>query len=98
MKTLSKSYWPPIKLAAISQAICLLVAAIVLDGGFCLTLAVFAAVAYWAGLVVMILRRPSNPTKIDLALVGCGYFIAAAITFVMPPIVAVVARSLGLLN
>lgn len=57
----------------ILQTPIILLFSIMLDGGTLGTLSLIAACGYWAGVVLILLRRSNVPTVVDLAFVRWGY-------------------------
>ena len=84
---ISPSYRPAILEALTLQVMIGVLALMILDGGGIAQLCGIALLAFWAGAVTLIFRRPQNPTAPDLILLRFGYlplvlltpFIAGAI-------------------
>ncbi|MCE9583394.1 MAG: hypothetical protein K8T20_12985 [Planctomycetes bacterium] len=51
----------------------LVATAFLLDCGTMLHVSLFAIAAHWAGILMVILRRPSAPTWFDLGLIRFGF-------------------------
>ena len=56
------------------QAIVLVLSALALDGGFLLRVCVIAAVVSWFATALIMLRRPRQPTDVDLVIVKYGFW------------------------
>jgi len=69
--------------ALVQQAIVLLLASMILDGGLLAQICGFAFAAFWAAVGLLKIRRNSFPTKIDLALIRCGYLLVCLISFLV---------------
>ena len=84
---ISSEYRPAIKTVLLQQAVVLILAALVLDGGVTFNSAVISVVGFWLGLGVILVRRPDSPTPGDLFYVGYAFLLIAAIVIVSEPIV-----------
>ena len=67
--------------AFVQQAIVLVLAGMILDGGLIAQMCWYAFLAFWGGVAVIWFRRSSSPTKQDLILVRGGYLIVCIISF-----------------
>jgi len=63
---LSKEYWQALKVSLVFQVFFGLFTALLLDGGQMLQWWAVTMVGYWAGFGLVALRRPQDPTKLDL--------------------------------
>jgi hypothetical protein len=77
----SPAYDRVIRRALLTQLIVGFLAALMLDGGTSARVVGVAVLGFWLCAAVVILRRPHEPTKFDLAIVHWGFwpilFIAA---------------------
>lgn len=73
--TFSKKYNQPIRFGLISAALLALIAATTQDMGEWLTTYINSLVAYGALILLILLRRPSSPTRQDLLIVKWGLLI-----------------------
>jgi hypothetical protein len=80
-------YQSALAVAAAQQAIILLLAALILDGGVVLRFCTIAAIASWICTLMIMLRRPKQPTILDLGIVKYGFwpamFLVTVIGFVI---------------
>ena len=74
------SYQQAIRSAVIQQFLILAFASMILDGGVVFALCFYAAVGFWAGFVMIHVRRPI-PTTVDLAVIKVGYLPLCLISF-----------------
>ena len=72
-----------LKLAVLQQVPVLFLTAGILDGGGVFLLALFALVAFWAGVFLIRARRVIGFTKTDLFLFRWGYVPLCVISFVL---------------
>ena len=84
-------YSESIKVAVAQQAVVLIFASLILDGGQILRFCAIAAIASWICTLVIILRRPKQPTKLDLGIVKFGFWPAM-------PLVALIGFVVGLVR
>src|ERR1700722_15217914 len=69
---ISSSYARPVITAAVLSAVLLILSFMVLDMGETGYASVYAIAAFWAGVLLIILRRPHSPTKADLHIIRFG--------------------------
>jgi hypothetical protein len=69
---LAQAYSSPVQSALGVQIIFVLWFGSLLDGGVVLRAFLYSSLAYWAGTVLILLRRPSNPTRGDLLYIRWG--------------------------
>ena len=72
VNTIAVTYHRALIQALALQVVLLILGAMVLDGGECLSAVVYSSIAYWAGLAFVVFRRPSTPTGGDLVFVRYG--------------------------
>jgi hypothetical protein len=84
---LAPGYSPSIKLAVIQQSVVLLLASLMLDFGQTLHACCVAALAHWATIALIITRRPSSPTPLDITLVRYGFWVMAFLMWMVAPLV-----------
>ena len=84
MKAFWRSEWyrDAIKFALIQQAIVLVFGANIFDGGVILAICAYAAVGFWAGVVLINFRRPI-PTRFDLAMIKARYVPLGVFSFLV---------------
>ena len=70
---ISPSYRAPIYDAVVLQMLLSVLSALILDGGDTARICGIALVAFWAGAIVLIRRRPQSPKRTDIALLRFGY-------------------------
>ena len=75
------SLQPFLKLVLIQQLPLLLLTAQMLDGGRLFQRCLFAALAHWVAIVLIMDRRSSNPSSIDVFMVRWGFFPLAILFF-----------------
>jgi hypothetical protein len=68
------------------QAVLLFSASLVLDGGRLFRTSLIASAAQWACTLLVVLRRPQSPTKLDLLVVGFGVLALMAAAVLMAPL------------
>ncbi len=89
---LSDKYISPIRDSFALQVLFALLGSIIIDNGFCARAVIISIAAYWAGFLLIAIRRPRTPTKWDLLIVRWGFLV---ILFVAVP-VATLAVALGM--
>jgi hypothetical protein len=85
---ISSSYRQPIFEAVAIQVLLGFLSLMVLDGGTAARFCGLALLAFWAGAIFLIWRRPLTPTKIDLILIRLGYLPVIALTLLIGPLAA----------
>ncbi len=80
--SLSKDYRSALKGVVLLQLVIGVLALIAIDGGFLFELWWRPMAAYWGCFIVMVLRRPNTPTKLDLILVKWGFVLLIPCTFI----------------
>jgi hypothetical protein len=86
-RSLSSVYWPATRTALLQQGIVFVLSALTLDLGQTICEAVTAIAAYWLAFCIIVVRRPSSPTRGDMFLIRYGFllmffFAVAALPFV----------------
>lgn len=83
---ISDKYLSPLKVSVALQIVAALVCSIILDGGYCGIL-IFSLVAYWLGVLIIVLRRPLKPTRGDIIFVAGGFPLVLIVgwTFAVQP-------------
>jgi hypothetical protein len=69
----SSAYRNAIKVAIVLQALATLLLLSLLDGGTLAKIGGAAVVGFWIGVAAVMIRRPRNPTPLDLLYVRWGY-------------------------
>jgi hypothetical protein len=70
--SLSDSYRIPVRRALAWSVIMAALSALLLDRGQTARLTAFGLLVFWACVLMTICRRPTNPTRFDLLLIGWG--------------------------
>ena len=78
---ISKEYDSPIFEAVALQIVLGLLSLLILDGGTVARICGIALVAFWAGAGLLIYRRPTSPSRLDLQLIRFGYLPVVVIAF-----------------
>lgn len=76
MKTnrrLSGKYWSPLRDSAVLQAFFVFVSWLALDGGSLFRYSLLVLAPCWALILMIVLRRPAEPTPFDLKVVRFSY-------------------------
>jgi hypothetical protein len=79
---LAPEYKPALKSSVIQQLCALVLSALTLDFGLLLRCCLISVLAYWLVAALIVTRRPSMPTAVDVHLIRYGFlpiFIAVAI-------------------
>jgi hypothetical protein len=71
------------KVSACLQMPILLLASIVLDGGEVLQWMMLAALTYWLGVFIIMIRRNGNATRLDALLIKWGYPLAIVLAAIL---------------
>jgi len=71
----------------LQQFIFLLLGAGILDGGQCFQILAYAALAYWAGFGLIMLRRHGRLTQADKILIRWGYLLLVAASSIITPLI-----------
>lgn len=79
----SERYRKPLLEAAILQVLAVILAGMILDGGKCLYVVLLSVLAHWAVAVIILVRRPSSPTKGDLAIVGRAFLLVLLVIYLL---------------
>jgi hypothetical protein len=79
--------------AILLQVVAALVLLDLLDGGFTARIGGYAMVGFWAGVAIIILRRPQIPQASDLKYIRSGYLLALGIGIVAAMIVTTLRGS-----
>ena len=88
LSSLSTDYRNAVRVAAVVQVVMGLFISRSIDAGVSFELWWRAVVAFWGVFIVMILRRPYTPTKVDLILVRWGFI---PLFLLLTPVVLAVA-------
>ena len=70
---ISASYRKPIREALALQVFLGLLSTLIIDGGATASICGIALVAFWSAAGVLMLRRPEEPTRTDVAFLRFGY-------------------------
>lgn len=80
--TLAPEYLPPMKRSSAAQFLLLMVSSLMMDGGFAMVVLLIATAAYWAGFVLIAIRRPQSPRRFDLFWADAGFVVTFVATLV----------------
>ena len=72
MDAISSVYDRPIRFSLVCQVAIGIIAALTLDFGVLARVVLVAILAYWLCVVVVVVRRPHNPSPFDLRIVRWG--------------------------
>lgn len=92
MIAISKSYLPALKISIILQVSALLLSSVVMCGTV-FWYVITALIAYWAGILMMVIARPAKPTRVDIIIVYLGF---PFILLVLIPAATLIANAAGL--
>jgi hypothetical protein len=76
---ISRSYDGAVRRPLATQLIVGIMAALVLDGGIMARVVGVAILGFWLCAAVIMVHRPSDPTRLDLALINWGFWPVLAI-------------------
>lgn len=76
---LDSRYHRALEIAIGQHLVAFVATAFMLDGGEMLRMTLVAMAAYWTFILVILLRRPLSPTKIDLLVIRWGFVPVGAI-------------------
>jgi hypothetical protein len=71
--SLSDDYRSPLRATLVIQFVVVILSGLMLDRGIFARITLIAVVGFWAGVFVMMIRRPQAPTAIDLWIVRWGF-------------------------
>lgn len=71
----ASDYDPAIKSAVIQQVIFLILGGLTLDGGYLGRACCVATLAHWVAILLIVVRRPFLPTKVDLIVIRYAFFL-----------------------
>ncbi len=71
---LSDRYRAPIRAALWQQVPTAIAFALMLDGGTAARVCGCAVAGFWLGVAIIMVRRPAEPTAVDLGLIRWGFF------------------------
>lgn len=84
----SGKYWSPLRDTLILQAFFLLVSWLALDGGHLFRYSLFVLAPAWALIFLIVLRRPAEPTPLDLKVVRFSYLAWWILLLLLSPLLA----------
>jgi hypothetical protein len=84
---LSTRYWPALRFGILVQAIFGILTALMLDMGESFNAFKIAFLAHWLGILLIIARRPTSPTKTDIVFIRWGTPILLFVTGLLAPYV-----------
>jgi hypothetical protein len=67
--------------AFVQQSVIMVLAGMILDGGAVAQSCFYAFAAFWVGVGVIVWRRASAPTKVDLVIVRGGFIVLCVLSF-----------------
>ena len=84
----SPAYREAVKVALVLQVVGTLALLTVLDGGTLAKTGGAAMIGFWIGAAVVMVRRPRNPTPLDLLYVRWGYLPVLIVGIACVPVIA----------
>ena len=84
----SGKYGSPLRDSLILQAFFLVLFWLALDGGMLFRYSLFILAPYWALVLLIVLRRPAEPTPLDLKVVRFGYLALWILLLLLSPLLA----------
>jgi hypothetical protein len=69
----AEAYRAPVKFAVLLQVGIGILCVLMLDGGVLARVCACAVLAFWAGAALILVRRPYEPTRFDLAMIRYGF-------------------------
>lgn len=81
--TLADSYRPAMFTAVGIQLVCGVLSAMLLDGGNAAAMCLATLIGFWVGVLLLMLRRPRNPSRTDLRVVQFGFLPLFGVAFVL---------------
>lgn len=79
----SEHHRKPLLEAVILQLLAVGFAAMILDGGKVLHAVLLAVLAHWVVSVIILIRRPTSPTKTDLMMVGRAFLLMGVVVYLL---------------
>jgi len=92
----SESYRKPIYVSVCIGFFWLALWSLALDGGYCVRLAAYALLSQWIGVVLIMFRRPADPTKLDLQFIKYGIVFLWLYGLAAAPFIRMLAAKLGM--
>jgi hypothetical protein len=92
---LSEKYWAAIRVSLVFQVFLCLMTLLMTDLGLSFQIWGITMTAYWGGVIVVVMRRPVAPTRLDIFLVRWSFpflFILAV------PLVALIWKARGVMG
>ncbi len=86
---LSPAYRDAVKVALVLQVIATLFLLAILDGGTLAKVGGAAMLGFWIGVAVVMIRRPRNPSTLDLLYVRWGYIVMLIVGIACMPFMGV---------
>jgi hypothetical protein len=80
---LDDAYGPAVKFTLVVQVILLFISSMVLDGGHTLRTVAIAMLAFWASVLILIVRNPRTAGKWDLVYVRAGFLPILVVTWLV---------------
>lgn len=84
---ISPAYRHALALPIIEQLLLLVLTSILTDHGQALCQVLYSVAAFWAGFLLILVRRPANPTKTDMLYVRWSTFLLFALSLLISPFV-----------
>lgn len=78
----AREYRLPLTLNVAVQVLLMMLSLTVLDGGFIARVLGLAAVGYWAGILLILLRRRQRPSRSDLLFARVGLVLSLVVVIV----------------
>ena len=84
---LASEYRPAVTSAVIQQLIFVVLGALTLDGGYLGQACCVTAIAHWSVILLIVLRRPFLPTKVDLIVIRNAFLLLLLFVLCLAPFI-----------
>jgi len=81
--TLDDAYGPAMKFTVVVQLILLLLSGMVLDLGHTSRIVAIAMLAFWASVLMLVMRNPRTAGKWDLVYIRAGFLLILVVTWLV---------------
>ncbi len=92
-RRIADSYPPAMKFAVLQQIVFLALTSLLLDGGLAFRACCIAAIVHWICMAMMLVRRPAQPTRVDIAVIKYGFLPLAFVVGSMAPVIHIIIPS-----
>ena len=76
--------------ALAQQGVLLGITALILDGGFTFRVCLAAAIAHWVAVTIVVIRRRTSPTMLDVGVLKFGFLFCFVLAFVAPFLISAI--------